>query len=135
MFLDFGDESENENYKIDPSESLQNSQKMENSTQVRHAIALECIFYQKDCYYYDVKKSDKPVNRMGTENYKNADFDNQLEDMTFDRKPSNFTMRRDKTYTQNIDHYLMNTEKREAQVEYFLTKWEVNQRGGIMKTH
>ena len=116
MFLDFGDESEEEN-------------------QVRHAIALECIFYQKDCFYYEVKKNYNPVNRMGTENYKTSDFDQQLEDMTFDQVPTNFTMRRDKTYTQYIKDQLMNTEKREAQVEYFLTKWEVNQMGGIMKTH
>ena len=36
---------------------------------------------------------------MGTENYKTADFNRQREDMTFDKEPNNFTMKRDNAYT------------------------------------
>ena len=86
MFLDFGDESQYEN-------------------QVRHAIALECIFYQKDCFYYEVSKNYNPVNRMGTENYKTSDFDHQLEDMTFDQKPDygQLKPRQDNAYDFTLD--------------------------------
>jgi len=54
----------------------------------QHALALECIIYMSDCFYYRLVRNEgwsakggrarvteSHVNRMGTENYERADWD------------------------------------------------------------
>ena len=57
-------------------------------------VALECIFYMRDCHYYNLVKKPFENNRMGTENYELSDFDNKIDSMTFDQKPLNLKVDR-----------------------------------------
>ena len=53
-------------------------------------ISLDSIFYQSDCHYYELSKNEKSeVNRMGTENYKESDFNRLTDELTFDKYPIN----------------------------------------------
>ena len=105
-----------------------------NGSRYYEVVALECIFYQTDCFYYKLKRNPDPVNRMGTENYKLADFDDKLRDFTFDEEPINLQSERSMSYTKCIDHHLMKTIKRDSKVQYMLSRWLVNLgNGGIIK--
>ena len=65
-------------------------------------IALECVFYMTDCQYLSLDKKrfgdgvsnfqgdlkgqiPSNVNRMGTENYKQADFEGNTEQSPFNK--------------------------------------------------
>lgn len=97
------------------------------------AVALETIFYQSDCFYNQVQENPNPMNRMGTENYIVSDFDDQVADMTFNKKPTNFKINRKQSYIKNVKDILVPTEKRDAMVEYYLSKYKLNKEGGIEK--
>jgi hypothetical protein len=84
-----------------------------------------------DCYYQRLKKNEMKVNRMGTENYILADFDKKTKDIGFDKEPINLKVDRNASYTKLNKSLLMKTSKRDAKVEYFLTKWKLSKNGGI----
>jgi hypothetical protein len=77
--------------------------KMINGSRYYEVVALEAIFYQTDCFYYKLLKNKSTVNRMGTENYKLADFDNKIQDFTFDQEPLNLRSDKKESYTKIID--------------------------------
>jgi hypothetical protein len=52
---------------------------------IQEVISLQCNFYMKDCYYYNMIENERPVNRMGTENYDVSDWDNLNKKLPFDQ--------------------------------------------------
>jgi len=99
-------------------------------------IALEVVFYQLDCSYIPLIQNPNPVNRMGTENYNLADYNNSTEKMTFENKPVNLMVDRScNNYLsrKDIRKKLSYTYIKDAKVEYFLSRWRVNNKGCIMK--
>jgi len=99
------------------------------------AISLEAVFYQSDCFYYDLIQNDvSERNRIGTENYELADYDKTNEGFIFDESPLNLKVDRNQSYVKKRKEKLMKTSKEDAFVEYYLVKWKINSSGGIMKT-
>jgi hypothetical protein len=83
-------------------------------------FALECIFFMSDCHYMELNQQTYPneggdsaiisnVNRMGTENYKLADFEENTMSSAFRERPTNLRVDRKKTYTHKIKESLMKT--------------------------
>lgn len=66
---------------------------------------------------------------MGTENYKLADYEDNTEMGTFNSAPINLKANRKMSYTHSIRHQMMKTLNSEAQIEYYVTKWENNPTG------
>ena len=66
---------------------------------------------------------------MGTENYKLADFEENTEMGTFKNAPINLAANRKESYTHKERQFMMKTQNSEAQVEYYVTKWEYNPSG------
>ena len=72
------------------------------------------------------------VNRMGTENYEVSDWDNALKKSSFDKVHKNLVINKKQSYTGKMkDRQMTPTENKEALVEYYLTKWKVNESGGM----
>ena len=103
-----------------------------------YIFALECVFYMSDCHYmpleplnfeYNGVEVPSNVNRMGTENYKLADFEENTEMGTFRSAAVNLAANRRETYTHQIKDNLMKTQNSEAMIEYYITKWEYNPSG------
>lgn len=55
--------------------------------------------------------------------------------MAFDKEPITLRTVKHKSYTKKIGDTLMNTIKRDASVEYYLCKWQMNKEGGIEKVN
>jgi hypothetical protein len=72
-------------------------------------MALECIFYMSDCRYLDLQRKHDDVNSMGTENYESADFEKRTRHMTFDKKPVNLIVDRERSYTSRHKDSLLAT--------------------------
>ena len=72
-----------------------------------------------------------PVNRMGTENYEVADWDQTLKKCSFDKVHKNLVIDKKQSYINKNKSQLMPTENKEGLAEYFLVKWRVNQNGGM----
>ena len=53
---------------------------------------------------------------MGTENYKVSDFDDKLQDCTFDKEPINLESEKKMSYTKSIRNELMKNIKRDSKV-------------------
>ena len=83
----------------------------------------------KDCDYYQLKEKKLKVNRMGTENYESADYDNLQSKLAFDKNPMNLMIDKEETYTHMKKGKLMFTKNQEARVEYCLSKFRVNKLG------
>ena len=89
------------------------------------------MFYASDCHYHKLKEKLLKVNRMGTENYDIADFDNIQQKLAFDGAPKNLMIDRKTSYTKGIKDVLMYTENKETKVEFMLVKFRVNKMGGL----
>ena len=72
---------------------------------------------------------------MGTENYKLADFEKSTDQSPFSDPPINLkvSLKESDSYTKAIERHLMKTPNKEARVEYFLTKFEYNNKGSLRK--
>jgi hypothetical protein len=78
---------------------------LKSETQTEQIIlALECIFYMSDCYYMNLEEQKfkdggistiSNVNRMGTENYKLADFENNTDQSPFNMAAVNLKVNRE----------------------------------------
>jgi hypothetical protein len=92
-----------------------------------------------DCHYMSLEPQTyaenlpSHVNRMGTENYKLADFEKNTDQSPFSEAPLNLMANRKVSYTNQIQQHLMKTQNKEARVEYFLTKFEYNDKGSLRK--
>ena len=53
--------------------------------------------------------------------------------MTFDKEPLNLIIDPKRSYTTNNKEKLSQTKNHSAKVEYFISKWEINKMGGIVK--
>ena len=87
-----------------------------------------------NCHYMELKPQKieghlSHVNRMGTENFKLADFEEQTEIGTFRRAPINLGANRKETYTHANRETLLKTQNSEALIEYYITKWQYNSQG------
>lgn len=83
--------------------------------------------------FKDIEGIPSNVNRMGTENYKLADFYGNTEQSVFSYQPSNLRANREKSYTNNRRDELSKTKNNEALVEYYVTRWEYSLDGPIRK--
>ena len=70
---------------------------------------------------------------MGTENYKDSDFDHLSDDMTFDKYPINLKINKTRSYTCKIKNRVMKTQNNDAKVEYILNRWRINHEGCMLK--
>ena len=73
------------------------------------------------------------VNRMGTENYKLADYEENTETSVFKDAPVNLRANRKSSYVHQNSKNMMKTQNSEANVEYYVTKWEYNTEGQLRK--
>ena len=114
----------------------ENNQKKMKREIVQEIVALQCNFYMSDCYYYDLVDNPNPVNRMGSENYDVSDWNDFNKKLPYGKKPQkNLVIDKTKSYIhKNQAEQMMPTENREAKVEYYLTKWLVNSKGGMKMT-
>ena len=79
-------------------------------------FALECVFYMSDCHYMAMNPQNyagtnipSNVNRMGTENYKVADYEDNTETSVFKDAPINLIANRKESYTHENRKNLMKT--------------------------
>jgi hypothetical protein len=73
---------------------------------------------------------------MSTENYKLSDLMNTTDGMTFDSDATNLVVdKKNASYLndEDIRSKLSYTQIKDAKVEYFLSRWTVNDQGCIMK--
>ena len=53
--------------------------------------------------------------------------------MTFDKEPYNMVVNREKSYLNKIKKNISLTKVKDAKVEYFLSKWKINELGCLKK--